>query len=80
MSIVFFIILLIIAILFLIFTIALIRNGNYVKCPKCGSSMYFDGNILKESKGFRKTTLGEPKHIGYPHVYRCPECGATKVI
>lgn len=53
---------------------------NHVKCPKCGATMYFEGNIIDRRMDFLITEVNDYKHLGYPHVYKCPKCGTTKII
>lgn len=51
-----------------------VLSSNHVKCPKCGEDMEYIGND-SDIKLFDELP-GYIKH----HYYRCPKCGATKII
>lgn len=47
---------------------------NHVKCPKCGTDMYYIGN--DNNFGVLNGLPNQLKH----HYYRCPKCGEIKII
>lgn len=73
----------IIIIVAILLNACMLLSINHVKCPKCGEDMEFWGNAVmadKDNIWYLKNFRYNYKHFGYTHVYKCPHCGATKII